>query len=35
MKRGASRLPYFIRSKDGNNLLVMAGLYDCVTLEGV
>jgi hypothetical protein len=34
LKKGKDRLPHFIRRKD-NRLLIMAGLYDSVILEGM
>ncbi|KAI0790917.1 hypothetical protein C8Q75DRAFT_792614 [Abortiporus biennis] len=33
LKKGKDRLPHFTKLKNGN-LMLLAGLYDCVTLEG-
>ncbi|KAJ3483088.1 hypothetical protein NLI96_g6540 [Meripilus lineatus] len=33
LKKGKDRLPHFTKHKNGN-LMLLAGLYDCVTLEG-
>jgi putative SOS response-associated peptidase YedK len=33
LKKGKERLPYFTKRAD-DNLLLLAGMYDCVTLEG-
>lgn len=33
LKKGKDRLPHFTKRGDGK-LLLLAGLYDCVTLEG-
>lgn len=33
LKKGRERLPHFTKRSDGN-LMLLAGLYDCVTLEG-
>ncbi|KAI0087593.1 hypothetical protein BDY19DRAFT_1011352 [Irpex rosettiformis] len=33
LKKGKERLPHFTKRGDGN-LMLLAGLYDCVTLEG-
>lgn len=34
LKKGKERLPHFTRPKDGTKLMLLAGLWDCVTLEG-
>lgn len=34
LKKGRERLPHLTKRKDGN-LVLLAGLYDCVTLEGL
>lgn len=33
LKKGKDRLPHFTKHKDGQ-LMLLAGMYDCVTLEG-
>ncbi|RDB23522.1 hypothetical protein Hypma_009219 [Hypsizygus marmoreus] len=33
LTKGKEKLPHFVRHKDGR-LMLLAGLYDCVTLEG-
>ena len=33
LTKGKDKFPHFIKHKDGR-LMLMAGLYDCVTLEG-
>lgn len=33
LKKGKERFPHFTKHKNGN-LMLLAGLYDCVTLEG-
>lgn len=33
LKKGAERLPHFMKHKDGR-LMLLAGLYDCTVLEG-
>lgn len=33
LTKGKDKLPHFMKHKDGK-LMLMAGLYDCVTLEG-
>ena len=33
LTKGKDKLPHFTKHKDGR-LMLMAGLYDCVTLEG-
>jgi putative SOS response-associated peptidase YedK len=35
LKKGKDKLPYFTRNKGGAKLMLLAGLYDCVTLEGI
>jgi putative SOS response-associated peptidase YedK len=34
LTKGKDKLPHFIKRQDGS-LLLMAGLYDCVVLEGM
>lgn len=33
LTKGKDKLPHFIKRKDGK-LMLMAGLYDCATIEG-
>lgn len=33
LKKGKERLPHFTKRNDGK-LMLLAGMYDCVTLEG-
>ncbi|KZP09616.1 DUF159-domain-containing protein, partial [Athelia psychrophila] len=34
LKKGKDRLPHFIRPKDSQKMMLLAGLYDCTVLEG-
>jgi putative SOS response-associated peptidase YedK len=34
LKKGKDRLPHFTKHKDGDKLMLLAGLYDCAFLDG-